>query len=437
MNADATTEGDVADNRIARQRLAAACHLREQIADTLDLHVAALARLGAGASGDQLELVIIMGIRLNQLLSMVDQLSQTQIACPQCGKHVFGGLQIGFFGQFVEVHRRQIEAPEFALQQRLACRHVLVAGLQLEPMNDLRPRARGGDVAQVRVQPVAARGALLAGDDLDLLTGLQAVVERYDAPVDLGTAAVVTDFGVHAVSEVQRRGALGQIDGMAVRGEHVNAVRLDIHAKLIGQAANVTQLFVPFEHLTQPGDLLLVVVRGGFDVGALVPPMRANTQLGFLVHGLGADLHLQHLAFRPEHGGVQRAVAVFLGVGDVVVEFLGDVPPQCMHDTQRGVAVADLGHQHAHSANVVDLAELQAFLLHLSPDRIDVLGTSVDFRVYPGGGQFVLQLLDDVLDVLLAIQPSLVQQLSDLFVLLGFEVAEGQVLQFPLDVSDA
>ena len=66
-----------------------------------------------------------------------------------------------------------------------------------------------------------------------------------------------------------------------------------------------------------------------------------------------------------------------------------------------------------------------------------MLGTPVDFRVNPGGGQFVLQLLDDVLDVLLAIQPSLVQQLSDLFVLLGFQVAEGQVLQFPLDVTDA
>ncbi|ANF23639.1 hypothetical protein PS273GM_00015 [Stutzerimonas stutzeri] len=75
---------------------------------------------------------------------------------------------------------------------------------------------------------------------------------------------------------------------------------------------------------------------------------------------------------------MQRAVAVFLGVGDVVVELLRNVSPQGMHDTQRGVAIANLGHQHANGTNVVDLAELQPLLLHLPPDRIDVLGTSVD-----------------------------------------------------------
>ncbi len=278
---------------------------------------------------------------------------------------------------------------------------------------------------------------MLAGDDLDLLAGLQAVIERHDAPIDLGTPAVVADLSVHAVGEVQRCGALGQIDGMAVGCEDVDAIGFDVDAQLIGQTANITQLFMPFEHLTQPGDLFLVVVRGALDVGALVTPVRANAQLGFFVHGLGADLHFQHLALRPEHRGVQRAVAVLLGVGDVVVELLGNVSPQGVHDTQRGVAIANLGHQHANGANVVDLTELQAFLLHLPPDRIDMLGTPVDFGVNPGGGQFVLELLDHVLDVLLAIQPALMQQLSDLLVLFRLKVAEGQVLQLPLDVTDA
>ncbi len=364
-------------------------------------------------------------------------MGQPQVAGAEGGEHVFGVLQVGLFRHLVEIHRWQVEPAEFPLQQRLAGRDVLVARLQLEPVNDLRPRARGGDVAQVGVQPVAARRALLAGDDFHLLAGLQAVVERHDAPVDLGSAAVMADLGVHAVGEVQRRGALGQVDGVAVRGEHIDPVGLDIDPELVGQAADVAQLLVPFEHLAQPGDLLLVMIGAGIDVGALVAPVRAHPQFGLLVHGQGANLHLQHLAFGTQHRRVQRAVAVLLGIGDVVVEFLGDVSPQRMHDAERGIAIAHFRHQHAHGANVVDLAELQALLLHLPPDRIDVLGATVDLRLDAGGGQLVAQLLHHVVDVLLAIQAPLMQQLGDLLVLFGFEVAEGQVLQLPLDMADA
>jgi uncharacterized protein YejL (UPF0352 family) len=123
-------------------------------------------------------------------------------------------FMLAFVGQLVEVHLRQAEAAQLTLEQGLAGGDVLVARLQFEPMDDLRPRPRRGDVTQVRVQPVAARRSVLAGDDLDLLAGLQAVVERHDAPVDLGATAVVADLGVHAVGEVQRRRALGQVDGV-------------------------------------------------------------------------------------------------------------------------------------------------------------------------------------------------------------------------------
>ncbi|MNJ69250.1 hypothetical protein D3C77_655790 [compost metagenome] len=107
-------------------------------------------------------------------------------------------------------------------------------------MDDLGPRARGGHVPEVGVEPVAAgRPALLAGDDLHLLAGLQGVGERHDPAIDLGAPAVMADLGVHAVGKIKRRGALGQVDGVTVRGEHIHPVRLDIHAQLLGQAADV------------------------------------------------------------------------------------------------------------------------------------------------------------------------------------------------------
>ena len=224
---------------------------------------------------------------------------------------------------------------------------------------------------------------------------------------------------------------------MAVRREDIDPVRLDIHPQLFGQAADVAEFFVPFQHLTQPGNLLFVLVGPGLDIGALVAPVRAHPQLGLFVHGVGADLHFQHLAFRADYRRVQRAVAVFLGVGDIVVEFLGDVPPQRVDDTQRGVAVAHFRHQHAHRTHVVDLAEGQALALHFAPDGIDVLGAAADVGVHAGSLQLRTQLAHHVADKALAVQAPLMQQRGDLFVLVGFQVAEGQILQLPLDMADA
>ena len=437
VNAHAAALGDVTDDGVPRQRLAAAGHLGHQVADALDLDIATFARfVTRGLARNQFQL-FVAALRFHQLLRGIDQLRQAQVARAEGGEHVLGGFHVGLVGQLVEIHLRQAQARQLAFEQGLAGRDVLVAGLQLEPVDDLRPRPGRGDVAQVRVQPVAARRTVLAGDDLHLLAGLQAVVERHDPPVDLRAPAVVADLGVYPIGEVQRCRALGQVDGMAVRGEDIDPIRLDIDPQLLGQTTDIPQLFVPLEHLTQPGDFLFVVIGAGFDVGTFVLPVRANPQLSLFVHGMGADLHFQDLAFRTDHRRVQRAVTVLFRVGDVVVELFRNMPPQGVDDAERGVAVAHFRHQHANRAHIVDLAELQALALHFSPDRIDVLGPAADIGLDPGGEQFVFQLVHHLADKTLTVQPPLVQQLGDLLVLVGLQVTERQVFQFPLDMADA
>ncbi|MNQ60666.1 hypothetical protein D3C85_749530 [compost metagenome] len=66
-----------------------------------------------------------------------------------------------------------------------------------------------------------------------------------------------------------------------------------------------------------------------------------------------------------------------------------------------------------------------------------MFGPPADVGLDPGGFQFQAQVAHHIIDVLLAIQPALVQQLGDLFVLLGLQVAERQVFQLPLDMADA
>jgi hypothetical protein len=72
----------------------------------------------------------------------------------------------------------------------------------------------------------------------------------------------------------------------------------------------------------------------------LVAPVRGDAELGVLVHLARADLHFERLALRADHRGVQRAVVVALGLGDVVVELARDRRPQVVHHAERGVALA-------------------------------------------------------------------------------------------------
>ena len=133
---------------------------------------------------------------------------------------------------------------------------------------------------------------------------------------------------------------------------------------------------------------------------------------------------------------MQRAVAVFLGIGHVVIELVGDIPPQAVHQTQRGVTVLHLRHQDADSADVVDLGKSDALALHLPPDAVDMLGAPGDFKAEAGVSEHHTQLITNAVDKTVALQPLAVQQARDLAIGLGIKVAERQVFQLPLEVTD-
>ena len=155
------------------------------------------------------------------------------------------------------------------------------------------------------------------------------------------------------------------------------------------------------------------------------------------MHGVGSDLHFHDLALGPDHGGMQGLVTVFLRVGNVIVELIGDVAPQRVDNTQCGVTVANLRNQDTYGANIVNLGKVDALAAHLSPDAVDVLGTSGQLALNAIGFQFGLQGLNYPLDVTVAIQALFVQQFGDLFVGGTMQVPERKIFQLPLDVTNA
>jgi hypothetical protein len=75
---------------------------------------------------------------------------------------------------------------------------------------DLRASAAGGHVAEVRVQPVAARVRLLLGNNFNLIAHLQLIGERHDTAANFGADAAMADVAVDMVGKVERRRPAGR-----------------------------------------------------------------------------------------------------------------------------------------------------------------------------------------------------------------------------------
>ena len=88
-------------------------------------------------------------------------------------------------------------------------------------------------------------------------------------------------------------------------------------------------------------------------------PVHGDTIFGHFVHGEGANLYLHQLVIQAEHGGMQRAVAIGLGVGDEVLDTPLFGLPQAVHMTQRNVAIGGRLHQNAEGDQIMNLADIQ------------------------------------------------------------------------------
>ncbi len=136
------------------------------------------------------------------------------------------------------------------------------------------------------------------------------VVQRRDAPVDLGATAALTQITVHVKGKIQRRSACGQIDHLALGRHGVDPV-LEQAAAEPGQFVRVGGAAVT---LQQRADFLDLVVVTTVHAAFLVAPVRSHSQLRLVLHFAGADLHFQRPAIRPAYRRVDGAVVVVLGV---------------------------------------------------------------------------------------------------------------------------
>src|SRR5262249_33460928 len=193
-----------------------------------------------------------------------------------------------------------------------------VTFLDIEPLANLGLRVGRLDEAK----PVAARAMALLRENFDDIAIHDFVAKRDHLAVNLGADALVSNFGVHEIREIDGSGAAGKLENAALWGESVDLDGSEIHFQGVQEVAWLLKLLGPLDKLSHPGDALVVVGRAARLAG-LVLPVSGDAFLGEAVHVLGADLDLEGLAAMQDRG-VQRLVEIGPGKGEIVLKAAGD-----------------------------------------------------------------------------------------------------------------
>ena len=332
----------------------------------------------------------------------------------------------------VNVRRRDARLAQLALEHLLAVGDVLLAPLLFEPLLDLRARR----AAFGELQPVAVRaGRVLARADLDDVAVFEHMVKVHDAPVHLRADHRVADAGVDRIRKVDRRRAGGEGDYVALRGEDEHLVGKHVDLQVVEKVLRV-RFLLRLEQAADPGELLLVAgLHAG--VAGFVFPVRRHAVFRREMHLPRAQLHLEGDALIADDRRVHGAVVVRLRRGDIVLEPPGHGLEHAVNYAQRGVAVGHVVRDHAEGAEVEDAVDVDLLRVHFAVDAVDMLDARGDRALDALGLQARMDLRLNVAHEALERVHARVQIFRDRLIAIRVEVAQGEVLQLPLDALHA
>src|SRR5262249_22429822 len=227
---------DEADDRVARDRVAALREPDQEIADALDADTARPLELLRRRDRRERALDVVDDAELHHDLLRADG------AVADRGLEVVERLVVVLAAALDDPilpdgrDRGPGEPAKLALERIAAVDDVLVAVLALEPLPDLLAGVAGLD----DVQPVT-RGPVLAlgRDDLGDCAVLGPVVERDQPVVDLGPDRPVSDVGMDAVREVERGRAGRQVLDVALRRENEDLILEDVELDAFDELGRV------------------------------------------------------------------------------------------------------------------------------------------------------------------------------------------------------
>jgi hypothetical protein len=154
------------------------------------------------------------------------------------------------------------------------------------------------------------------------------------------------------------------------------------------------------------------------------------------VHVVGADLHFDRHAVRPEQRRVQRLVAVDARDRDVVLEAPGHRLVDRVHRAERAIAGVRRVGDHAQPVDVDDLVQRHALAQHLAVDAVEVLLARLDATRDALPHELRADLLGDLGEELLLVAAGALERALEHPVALRIERAEAEVLELELQAVE-
>ncbi len=170
------------------------------------------------------------------------------------------------------------------------------------------------------------RGGLgLRGDDFDLITIAQLRPQRHQPSIDARGRATIADIRMHSIGEIDRCRSAWHCVQVPFGGEDEHLIGKHLHLCVFQEIFRAGSIVQDFQQFAQPA-ILFTLRQSQFLIGQplgsgfLIAPVSSHPQFGNVVHILGANLDLNAAVFRPDNAGMDGAIAVGLGQGDIVLE---------------------------------------------------------------------------------------------------------------------
>ena len=439
MDTHAEAAGDITDDVVARQGIAAARELDQAIVQTLDGHAGAdmLLALGAALFCDGFERLIGFLIFLGvDLLDARHDLPELDTAVTDGGVEVVDRITVmplddrlhALLEIFIgELHARLLA---LVLKHRLTLGDILLTTLFLEPLADLGTRGIGLD----DLEPITlGTRTLFLGQDLDDVAALDLVVDRNDASVDLGADHAIADAGMDRVRHIDDRCTGRQIDDIALRRKDIDLVGGEVVFDSFDDILSVLGVVLHLDHLADPREVLRQIILLTAAQLELVFPVRRDTVFRGMVHLVGTDLHLKGDTVTAKHRGVKALVHIRLGGGDIVLEAVGQRGEDIVHQSEDIVAVADRVDDHAYRKDVEDLVDVTPLHIGLAINGHHRLDASLNGDMRDREADFFQYLTFDLFDKRVALILSQLQTRFDLVISDGVKIAHGEILELILD----
>ena len=327
VHGDATAASDVADDIVAGNRRAAFRAIHHQIVVATAHHDRAFVHAQHALDGGN-DLRLFVFARLSDWLagSLGEHLARGPFSVAEVGVEIFyapaavvgrNALPV-LIGNFLQ---RDIGLTRFLLQQPAAHIRRLCALVQIDPLPYFAAGARSVNEGQ----PVARRLVSFLSENFDHIAIGQRVPQRHQRAIHFRAAALISDFRVNRIREIDGRGAARKNDHTALRRKSVNLFGIEVHAQRGEKFARLLHFLHPLDQLPHPHDALVICLRKPC-ASIFVFPVRRDALLGNAMHFLRADLHFEGLAC-VDNRGVQRLVQVGPRHRDVILETAGNRRP--------------------------------------------------------------------------------------------------------------